>query len=562
MAHTTGKIDHDSTGIVQTTHGPVQGFVEDGMQKFLGIPYAAAPIGDLRWRPPTLPKDWSEPLNAVAFGPVCAQSSACFPGFAHDSSNEDCLYLNVFAPHNPVNDKRTKLLLPVMVWIHGGGFSGGASNDYNPAALVNDGQVVFVSLNYRVGIFGFFSHPTINAEGHASGNYGIMDQQMALQWVQRNIENFGGDASNITVFGESAGGASVLAHMAAPSSRGLFHKVIIQSGGSPPTMPFPTIEKLEPLGTALATAVGCAEQTGGNLRRMSVEDIMAADALDEGVFGIGKYPFGLMEDGIIVPKNLRHVFSSGEFNRVPMIVGVNRDEFTWFQAMMELRSGRVVSTEAYQETVAGTIDLLNKLHLNGVTITSSAIPQILEMYPVEAHSGNPSRALAAIVGDAGLVSTAGRRTTRVLAQHAEVYTYEFDVPDTPCPWPEVSFSYGSAHTLELPYIFPGYRGASGTETIDSMTESQQRLAKQMVHYWTQFAWHGTPTGKRTPAHNHEEGPVTAKGKKMAASAGEQPKWDVYNPEKDNVMLFQAAEPIKMIEGWGQRHNSDFWDKFY
>ena len=516
MAHSEGILSNNQdvsnrtehTGIVQTTYGPVRGFVDDGMQKFLGIPYAAPPVGDLRWRPPDAPRTWKEPLNAVAFGPVCAQTSVCFPGFGSESSTEDCLYLNVFTPiANKLNSEQK---LPVVVFIHGGGFAGGASNDYDPTTLVNDGHVVFVSLNYRVTIFGFFSHPAINTEGHTSGNYGIMDQQLALKWVQQNIENFGGDASNVTALGESAGGASVLAHIAAPSSHGLFHKAIVESGGSPPTMPFPTIEKLEALGAALATAAGCTEQTVENLRLIPTEDIMAANALEEGVFGIGRFPFGPMEDGKIVPKNLREVFSSGKINRVPMIVGVNRDEFTWFQAMMEIRSGRIVSAEAYPETVAGTIDLLNRLHLNGVTVPSHAIPQILKMYPVEAY-GNPSRALAAVVGDGGLISTAGRRTTRVLAKYApEVYAYEFDVPDTPCPWPEVSFPYGSAHTLELLYIFPGFCGASGKLT--PLSESQQRLAWEMVHHWTTFAWQGTPNSV-----TDEESRVT--------KTSDPPKWE-------------------------------------
>ncbi|KAJ9615170.1 hypothetical protein H2200_001244 [Cladophialophora chaetospira] len=549
LSHTAdesnGILQFERTPIVQTTCGPIRGFVDDGMNKFLGIPFAAPPVGDLRWRPPISPETWERPLDAVSFGPLCAQTSTCFPGFGSESSTEDCLYLNVFTPEVHVYGRGQKL--PVMVFIHGGGFSCGASNDYNPTALVNNGNVVFVSLNYRVGIFGFFSHPAINAEGHPAGNYGIMDQQFALRWVQQNIGNFGGDASNVTVFGESAGGASTLAHVAAPSSRGLFHKAIIQSGGSPPTMPFPTIERLEAMGTALASAAGCTEQTAGNLRRLTVAEIMAADALDEGVFGIGKFPFGLMEDGVVVPKNLRRVFSSGEINAVPMIVGGNRDEFTWFQAMMELRSGRTVSAEAYPETLAATVELLNKLHLAGVRVPAEEIPRVLKLYPVEAH-GSASRALAAVVGDAGLISTACRRTIRVLAQHCpEIYAYEFDVPDTPCPWPEVSFPYGSAHTLELPYIFPGFRGVSGRHS--PLSEAQQRLAREMVQYWAAFAWHGTPNG----------GVDMEKSTRKASSV---PTWEVYNAGSDNIMLFQAAERIKMIEGWGRRHRSDYWDQFY
>lgn len=543
QAGPTALSERKRTKIVQTIHGPVQGFFEAGMQKFLGIPYAKPPVGDLRWRPPVSPNPWERPLKVVSFGPICAQTSICFPGFGSTSTTEDCLYLNVFTPENHELESQQKA--PVMVFIHGGGYACGASNDYNPGSLVKDGGVVFVSLNYRVSIFGFFSHPEINAEGHPSGNYGIMDQQLALIWVRENIGQFGGDKENITVFGESAGGASVLAHIAAPSSRGLFHKAIIESGGAPPTMPFPAIEKLEPLGVALATATGCKEQTPRNLRLIPANELLDADKVEEGQFGIGKFPFGLMEDGIIVVRDLRDKFSRGEFNRIPMIIGVNRDEFTWFQAMMELRSGQVIAVEDYPETVGATINLLNQLHLNGVIVPQSAIPQVLEMYPVQAH-GDASRALAAVVGDAGLISTAGRRATRMLAKYCpQVYAYEFDVPDTPCPWPEVSFSYGSAHTLELPYIFPGFCGASGKAS--PLSESQQRLARQMVHYWTTFARYGTPNG----VSNGEN-----------ETAQDTPQWDVYHARNDNIMLLQAAEPSKMTNDWGERHNSDFWDAFY
>ncbi|KEF59786.1 uncharacterized protein A1O9_04634 [Exophiala aquamarina CBS 119918] len=539
----TSPLDYRRTKIIKTTHGPVQGILEDGMQKFVGIPYALPPVGDLRWKPPVSPLLWEEPLEVVEFGPICAQTSICFPGFGSTSSTEDCLYLNVFKPENHEPHHQSKA--PVMVFIHGGGYSCGASNDYNPESLVKDGQVVFVSLNYRVSMFGFFSHPEINREGHPSGNYGIMDQQLALKWVRENIERFGGNKENITVFGESAGGGSILAHIAAPSSRGLFHKAIIESGGAPPTMPFPSVEKLESLGVALTKAAGCTEQTPKSLRSIPVEALLEADKIDEGQFGIGKFPFGLMEDGMIVVRDLRDKFSRGEFNRIPMIIGVNRDEFTWFQAMSELRSGKAISAEEYPETLSATIDLLNRLHLNGVIVPQSAIPQVLEKYPAQEYE-SASRALAAVVGDAGLISTAGRRATRILARYCpQVFAYEFDVPDTPCPWPEVSFSYGSAHTLELPYIFPGFCGASGKAS--PLSKPQQALAMQMVRYWTMFARYGTPN----KVSNKEDG--------IAQAA---PKWNAYDAEEDNIMLLQAAEPSEMIKGWGERHNSDFWDAFY
>ena len=416
-------LEHKLTEVIPTTNGPVRGFIDDGMQKFQGIPYAAPPVDALRWRPPIAPAPWQEPLTTLSFKTICAQDSPAFPGFASTSYTEDCLYVNVFTPaaHRHGIDQK----LPVMVWVHGGGFACGASNDYNPTRLVNDGNVIFVSLNYRVNVFGFFSHPAINAEGHAAGNYGVMDQQLALTWVQENIEGFGGDKNNVTIFGQSAGGACIMVHLTSISSQGLFHKAIIQSGGSPPVMPFPTIESLEKTGTTLASAAGCDDQIPENLRRIPTRKLMAADALAEGAFGIGKFPFGLMEDGYTVPRGLRENFATGKFTRIPLITGINRDEFTWFQAMMELRQGRIVSADAYPQVVESTIDLLNKLHLNGVTVPKEVISQVLEMYPVEGYP-HPSRALAAIVGDGGLVSTAGRRTTRVLQKYIpEVYAYEF-----------------------------------------------------------------------------------------------------------------------------------------
>jgi para-nitrobenzyl esterase len=235
----------------------VRGIVRDGMRQFLGIPYAAPPTGELRWRPPVAPGRWQEPFDAVAFGNVCAQDTSCFPGFGYFSDTEDCLYLNVFAPQQCDAGAR----LPVMVWIPGGGLFIGGSNDYNPSALVIDGPVVFVSFNYRLNVFGFFSHPAINAEGHTAGNYGIMDQQFALHWVRDNIAQFGGDPDNITIFGESAGGASAVCHLASPGSTGLFHKAILQSCSVVATAATPSLESAEHFGTDLAAAAGCSDQT-------------------------------------------------------------------------------------------------------------------------------------------------------------------------------------------------------------------------------------------------------------------------------------------------------------
>ena len=526
----------EHTDVVATSHGPVRGCVKNRMRQFLGIPYAAPPVDHLRWRPPIPPPAWSEPLDAVAFGNVCAQDGSCFPGFGHTSVFEDGLYLNVFTPARLKHGQK----LAVIVLIPGGGFFCGGSNDYNPAWLVCDGNVVLVSLNYRLTVFGFFSHPAINAEDHPAGNYGMMDQQLALRWIQSNIEAFGGDAGNITIMGESAGGISVMTHIASPGSAGLFHKAIAQSGGSPPAIPALSVKSAESRGVALASAAGCKEQTPETLRALSTSDILAANAMPPGTFGIGQYTVGVMEDGVVVPGSLRQKFATGCFNQVPLLMGVNKDEFSWFQAMMEIATGQVISPEAYPQALARTLQAVGHIRLASLDLPTEALNDVLRRYPVDSHP-SPSRTLAAAVGDAGMISAAGRRTARIMKKFVhEVYVYEFDVPNSPTPWPEVSFPYGSAHTSELQYLFPLFHGASGK--AQPLAESQRQLAKQMVLYWTSFARRGTPNPD-------------------APEAVGSPHWPVYNGQEDNVMLLSAPKP-EMIGGWGERHHSDFWDSFY
>lgn len=393
---------------------PVRGFEKSGMKCFLGIPYAAPPVGDLRWRPPVSPARWTETLDAVEFGSICAQDTSCFPGFGANSTTEDCLFLNVYVPKSGQEEGK-EAPRPVMVLFPGGGLFCGGSNDYDPKCLVEDGDIIFVSLNYRLGIFGFFSHPAINAEDHAGGNYGIMDQQFALNWVHNNIEAFGGDPRNVTIMGESAGGISVMVHLAAPQSRGLFHRAIVQSGGSPPSVAYPSLPSLESKGVALASAAGCEKQTAINLRMLSTEAILAANAVPPGSFGVGEYTVGLMEDGIIVPRGLRERFGRGEFSRVPLLIGVNRDEYSWFQGMMELTTKTVVSAEMYPHALAIALSAAVQLRIFSAKISPEGMQSILQRYPLKLDS-NPAKVLAAAVGDASIISTCGRRTTSVIRQ--------------------------------------------------------------------------------------------------------------------------------------------------
>ncbi|WP_009478403.1 carboxylesterase/lipase family protein [Rhodococcus sp. JVH1] len=519
------------TEVVETIYGPVRGVFRQEMSQFLGIPYAAPPVGDLRWRPPASPTPWAEPLDVRTFGSVCAQDTTGLPGFGHFSDTEDCLYLNVFTPAQSEPGRQ----LPVMVWIPGGGLYCGGSTGYDPSALVLDGDIVFVSINYRLNVFGFFSHPAINAEGHASGNYGILDQQCALRWVQHNIAKFGGDPENVTIFGESAGGISVLANMASPASAGLFHRAILQSCSGAAITSAQSLQSQEHVGVALAAAAGCDEQTTANLRALSTHDLMAADAMAQQMLGVGKFHIGLVVDGEIIPEPMRELFSTGRFNHVPLINGINRDEFAWFQAMIEFHTGHVISDEEYPSAVETTLAALASSPVLGVEIPPEAIPDILIRYPLEKYP-SASRALAAIIGDCGFISMGGRRTTRVIREFvSDVYAYEWDVPDSPVSWPEVSFPYGSAHSQEIQYIFPSFHGGCGVP--HDLNSSQKELAKKMVSYWTTFAHRGNPN----------------------AELRKNPEWPAYASSVDNFMSLSLPGPT-IVNSFGESHHCDFWDE--
>ena len=242
----------------------MQGKTAARPSEYLGIPYAAPPVGALRWQPPQPAAPWHGIREATSFAPHCAQPGSPF-GVA--STSENCLYLNVYTPAGARGRN-----LPVMVWIHGGALVVGESDDYNPAALVQHGVIV-VTINYRLGVFGFLADSALAGRlGGPSGNYGLMDQQAALRWVQRNIGGFGGDARNVTVFGESAGGLSTLAQLVSPGARGLFQRAIVESGSYDLTQA--SLAEAEAAGAAFAATVGCASNTAACLRSLPVSTIL------------------------------------------------------------------------------------------------------------------------------------------------------------------------------------------------------------------------------------------------------------------------------------------------
>jgi para-nitrobenzyl esterase len=369
-ASTPGGQAAASTGgpVVGTANGAVRGLANGSVDEFLGIPYAAPPVGALRWRPPQPAANWPGVRGATQFAPHCPQPSS---PFGHASMSEDCLFLNVFTPSHQKPGSRQ----PVMVWIHGGALVTGESDDYIPARLVEDGVTV-VTINYRLGALGFLAHPALADANGQSGDYGLMDQQAALRWVQRNIASFGGNPHNTTIFGESAGGLSTLSQVASPQARGLFERAIVESGSYNLTQA--SLSSAEAAGEAFAANAGCASQTAPCLRSLPISTILASE-------NTAGYTPNVNSE--VLPETLKTAFGTGNFNRVPIINGTNRDEWRLFVALSEL-AGNPVTASNYQSMISSTV---------GVSPAVAAV--VAAKYPLSAFP-SPSIALGAVGTDA------------------------------------------------------------------------------------------------------------------------------------------------------------------
>jgi para-nitrobenzyl esterase len=302
--------------VAQTESGPVRGVGTPEGHAFLGIPFAAPPIGPLRFSAPSPPATWSTVRDATRAGPICPQAS--LPGAGRQS--EDCLNLNVYAP----SDAASNHPRPVMVWLYGGGFSGGDNVTYDPSRLAQRRGVIVVSPNYRVGAFGFLAHPALRGPGE--GAYGLLDQQAALRWVARNIAGFGGDPGNVTLFGESAGGWSVCYQLAAPGARGLFQRAIIQSGACASPLSTVSVDDAEAGGVRMALALGCkaGADAADCLRHASTHALLKAPPSRRGLLGLDSW--SAASGGDVLPVSPREAFEAGHFAAVPVVDGTNRDE--------------------------------------------------------------------------------------------------------------------------------------------------------------------------------------------------------------------------------------------
>jgi para-nitrobenzyl esterase len=458
--------------IIKTDRGKVQGKMSaDGQARdFLGIPFAAPPIGPLRWKPPQPAAEWHGVRQATSFGSRCMQQTHYADMVFRDpGENEDCLTLNVWTPA-----ARPKGKLPVMVWIFGGGFAGGSTSEprQDGEHLTRKGVLV-VSMNYRLGIFGFFSTHQLAAEDphHAAGNYGLLDQLACLQWVRRNIEAFGGDPANVTIFGESAGSFAVSAQMASPLAKGLFAHAIGESGAAfaSRSLPFPPLEEAEKQDEDYFHSVPSDSSLAAQ-RGMSADEILKlAPPITP-----GKPRFGPDIDGYFLPDSMAAIYAAGNQVHVPLMAGWNQDE----------ASGDVLKAPEKQ-TMEG-------LRATAIKEFGPQAEDFLKVY----HANDDAEALRAaedFAGDRFLVySTWAWLEAQVKTGGAPVYRYLFALPSPGDPFHPVSA--GAFHSDEIEYVFGNLDSRKGAP----WRPEDYKLSELMQTFWTNFAKTGDPNGAGLP----------------------------------------------------------------
>jgi len=464
--------------IVRTPYGQVAGEQRDGMAAFRGIPYARAPVGELRFRAPGPPEPWSDVRDATRFGPIAMQNPSpmdtIFGAVQRPAMSEDCLSLNVWTPGLDGGGR------PVMVWIHGGAFVGGSGSTpwYDGTAFVTRGDVVVVTLNYRLGALGFLHLADLGGDGFAgSGNAGILDQVAALRWVRESIAAFGGDPENVTIFGESAGAMSVGTLLGLPAARGLFRRAILQSGGASNVK---SAEQATEIAGQILAALEVAPEQTEKLREMPAEALLKAQATVSEANRNGGIPFEPVIDGVVLPGPALDAVAAGSAAGVSMLVGTTLDEMRLFTAF-DPTAG-----------VADEADLLKRCAaIFGSTERGSAA---LAAY----RRTRPEAALddvwSAIATDQVFRVPAVRLLDRQSRHQEQSWMYLFT-------WASPAFGgrLGSCHALEIPFVFntldaPGASGFTGGTTPEMRT-----LADTMQDAWIAFARTGDPNHPDLPA---------------------------------------------------------------
>ncbi|HEV2763373.1 MAG TPA: carboxylesterase/lipase family protein, partial [Pyrinomonadaceae bacterium] len=475
---------------VKTADGTVEGAGrgESGVRVFLGIPFAQPPVGELRWRPPQPVKNWRDVRPAARFGPRCMQHPVFGDmNFRSDGMSEDCLYLNVWTPARTGRER-----LPVLVYFYGGGFIAGDGSEprYDGESMAAKG-IVSVTVNYRLGLFGFLAHPELSEESphRASGNYGLLDQSAALRWVQRNIAAFGGDPRRVTIAGESAGSASVSAQMASPLSKDLIARAIGESGSVLSTMRAVPLAQAESDGAKFAASVGA--NSLAELRALTTEQLHQATSKQ----GFGRFPIAV--DGYFFPEDPAKIYAAGRQARVPLLVGWNSEEMTW----RALLGPREPTPENYERAVR--------------ELYGARAAEVLKLYPAATRE-QVIESATDLAGDRFIgYSTWKWADLHARTAHRPVYRYLYAHPRPPMR-PEmgdaapglaggvvrggnsnaarVPPARGAVHSAEIEYVL----GNLSTNHVYAWTPDDYRVSKLAQEYFANFIKTGDPNGPGLP----------------------------------------------------------------
>jgi len=526
--------EEDDGPVVGTAEGPVRGFVQDGVYEFLGIPYAAPPVGPLRWMPPQAVKHWHEPLNATKFANTCAQVTELGVFAGPPNINEDCLYLNVFTTQLGGGGKGNA----VLVWIHGGGNVDGESNDYDGTKLATGGPLgtptVVVTINYRLGLFGFLAHPALDSEGHLFDNYGIMDQQAVLHWVQRNIAAFGGDPSRVALGGQSAGAQDTGVNQISPLSAKLFNRAIYESS---PLSGIAIRSIGLTRGMNFAAAAVCPGQdatTAACLRALSTAEILQLQGTPNVT---GPFVTGPMLDGTIMPMTPVTAWRTGQFNRMPIMGGNVQDEATFGISITEYFANPQAPITAAQYATNVTASYSGTEYSGGPTYPAGTVAQVLAQYPSNFMGLTPQEVFDLVGTHPGACRNV--QVDRLWAKWVPVYEYEFNDQNAPYYFPLLpGFKPLAAHTIDIQFLFPNWHGGVlGVNHPATLSAQETALSDELVAAWTNFASTGNPNGTgNSPWPQYTE----------AANAPA-----VLSENVPGLSTFTLAQ-------WSANHNCGFW----